>query len=88
MRGGTPELQAAVEADVHQIADGVSESMPSATKTRKLWLRHVSEDTLERYSAGCLSEPKLGEVEEHLLACPECCGRLISIQACPSTSLG
>jgi hypothetical protein len=37
---------------------------------------HVSEEDLERYSMNRLAERELAEVEEHLLVCGECRGRL------------
>jgi hypothetical protein len=40
---------------------------------------HPTEDTLEEYSFGRVAEPALAEVEEHLLVCPLCQGRLAEI---------
>jgi anti-sigma factor ChrR (cupin superfamily) len=37
---------------------------------------HVSDEWLAEYSEGRLEEPRLGQVEEHLLVCEECCKRL------------
>jgi hypothetical protein len=37
---------------------------------------HINEELLELYSMGRLGEPKLGEVEEHLLLCDQCQDRL------------
>ena len=37
---------------------------------------HISDERLGRYSEGRLEEPDLGEVEEHLLICEQCCTRL------------
>lgn len=37
---------------------------------------HSSADILERYSLGCLGEPDLGRLEEHLLVCEACQVRL------------
>jgi hypothetical protein len=37
---------------------------------------HVPDEWLEEYSHGKLQEPRLGQVEEHLLICEECCQRL------------
>jgi len=37
---------------------------------------HIPDDWLERYSRGTLEEPYLGEVEEHLLTCEQCCQQL------------
>jgi anti-sigma factor RsiW len=37
---------------------------------------HVPDEWLDEYSRGKLEEPRLGQVEEHLLICEECCQRL------------
>ena len=37
---------------------------------------HISDERLAQYSEGRLVEPQLGEVEEHLLICEQCCARL------------
>ena len=37
---------------------------------------HPSDEQLAQYSEGRLVEPQLGEVEEHLLICEQCCARL------------
>ncbi len=37
---------------------------------------HADNEALERYSMGMLPEPDLARLEEHLLVCPECQGRL------------
>ena len=37
---------------------------------------HISDEQLAQYSEGRLVEPQLGEVEEHLLICEQCCARL------------
>jgi hypothetical protein len=37
---------------------------------------HISDERLGRYSEWRLEEPGLGEVEEHLLICEQCCARL------------
>ena len=34
--------------------------------------QHLTEDTLESYSLGCLPESQLARVETHLLVCPPC----------------
>ena len=39
-------------------------------------LLHVSEDLLDQYAMGVLSQDELAGVEEHLLLCPECQARL------------
>lgn len=33
---------------------------------------HASEETLEQYATGCLSEEQLAPLEEHLLVCEDC----------------
>jgi hypothetical protein len=33
---------------------------------------HATDDQLDRYATGHLGEPELGELEEHLLLCPNC----------------
>jgi hypothetical protein len=38
---------------------------------------HINEDALERYAMGRLPEQSLAEVEEHLLACPDCQSQLM-----------
>jgi len=38
--------------------------------------QHVSDEWLEQYSRGALVEPQLGQLEEHLLTCEQCCERL------------
>lgn len=38
--------------------------------------QHPSDDDLELYALGRLTEPDLGRVEEHLLVCEECRVRL------------
>jgi len=37
---------------------------------------HVSDEWLNQYSRGALVEPQLGQLEEHLLTCQQCCERL------------
>ena len=37
---------------------------------------HITEDILEAYSLGQMSEAEVAPVEEHLLMCPECQDRL------------
>jgi hypothetical protein len=37
---------------------------------------HVPEEWLDQYSRGALQEPLLGQLEEHLLICEQCCERL------------
>jgi anti-sigma factor RsiW len=43
--------------------------------------KHVDRDSLERYSLGSLTEDTAAPVEEHLLICAECRGRLESMDA-------
>jgi anti-sigma factor RsiW len=43
-------------------------------------VEHISDDELERYAMGTLSESGCATVEEHLLACPQCQDRLESIE--------
>jgi anti-sigma factor RsiW len=38
--------------------------------------QHVTDECLEQYSRGTLEEPRLAEVEEHLLICEHCSERL------------
>ncbi|HKW96846.1 MAG TPA: hypothetical protein VJN43_03890 [Bryobacteraceae bacterium] len=38
--------------------------------------QHPENEVLEQYAAGSLDEPALGELEEHLLVCTQCQGRL------------
>lgn len=40
--------------------------------------QHVSDDDLEAYSLGRLTEPDVAQVEEHLLICAACCAALVS----------
>jgi anti-sigma factor RsiW len=44
-------------------------------------VRHPSEDDIENYSLDLLQEPALGEIEEHLLTCEECRGRVSASDA-------
>jgi len=37
---------------------------------------HVPDQHLAQYSEGLLEEPRLGEVEEHLLICEKCRAKL------------
>jgi hypothetical protein len=39
-------------------------------------VRHVSDDTLERYAMQTLPESESGPLEEHILICPDCQERL------------
>jgi hypothetical protein len=39
-------------------------------------VRHVSDDTLERYAMQTLPESESGPLEEHILICPDCRERL------------
>jgi anti-sigma factor RsiW len=39
-------------------------------------VEHIPDELLVQFSEGRLEEPDLGEVEEHLLICEECCARL------------
>jgi hypothetical protein len=41
---------------------------------------HVSDDTLELYALGRLTECDLEHVEQHLLRCPECVERLNGVE--------
>jgi hypothetical protein len=43
---------------------------------RNGWGNHIEDDVLELYALDRLSEPGLGSVEEHLLLCEYCRGRL------------
>jgi hypothetical protein len=38
---------------------------------------HISDDLLEGYSMGRLTEPEMAPLEEHLLICEACRGRLL-----------
>ena len=40
---------------------------------------HVPDDRLDQYSKGTLEEPLLGQLEEHLLICEQCCERLTKL---------
>jgi anti-sigma factor RsiW len=40
---------------------------------------HVPDDWLDQYSLGTLDEPRLAQVEEHLLICEKCCERLTQL---------
>jgi anti-sigma factor ChrR (cupin superfamily) len=42
----------------------------------RMIFEHISDERLARYSEGRLEEPDLGQVEEHLLICEQCCARL------------
>lgn len=42
---------------------------------------HTSEEVLEEYSRGTLPDAEAAVVEEHLLICPQCQGRLAEIDA-------
>jgi hypothetical protein len=37
---------------------------------------HIDDNLLSQYSTGVLEEPALGQIEEHLLVCEQCCARL------------
>jgi anti-sigma factor ChrR (cupin superfamily) len=37
---------------------------------------HASEDVLEQYAMGTMSEANSAPLEEHLLVCPACCERV------------
>ncbi len=41
-----------------------------------MMFEHISDERLAQYSEGRLEEPDLGQVEEHLLICEQCCTRL------------
>jgi hypothetical protein len=53
---------------------GVPLSTPRGPK--RLMTDHVPDQHLADYSEGLLLEPRLGEVEEHLLICERCRVRL------------
>jgi anti-sigma factor RsiW len=40
---------------------------------------HVSDEWLDKYSRGTLEATHLGQVEEHLLICEQCCERLTKL---------
>ena len=40
---------------------------------------HVSDEWLDKYSRGTLEAAHLGQVEEHLLICEQCCERLTKL---------
>lgn len=40
------------------------------------WTVHPDTETLEGYALGRLSDPESGQVEEHLMVCPDCCNAL------------
>ena len=40
---------------------------------------HIEENLLERYAMGLVPEQLLAELEEHLLACPDCQSRLMQL---------
>ena len=42
-------------------------------------IRHVDDESLEQYSSGTLPGEKVAEVEQHLLICGPCQGRLARI---------
>jgi anti-sigma factor RsiW len=44
-------------------------------------MRHLSDDSLELYSLGRLTEPERTQAEEHLLMCDECRKRLEATDA-------
>ena len=39
-------------------------------------VRHISEEVLEEYVMHTLARPQIGDVEEHILICPECQAKL------------
>jgi hypothetical protein len=41
-------------------------------------VKHVTDDSLERYAMQMVPESELGPLEEHLLTCPNCLDRLQS----------
>lgn len=43
-------------------------------------MEHVSEDDLERYAMRTLPESAVAPLEEHLLICAECRGRLVETE--------
>jgi hypothetical protein len=40
---------------------------------------HIPDDWLTHYCRDTLEEPKLGQLEEHLLVCKQCCDRLTKL---------
>jgi hypothetical protein len=50
--------------------------MEPARGLARMTSEHVPDDWLEEYSKGELLEPRLGQLEEHLLICELCCERL------------
>jgi hypothetical protein len=44
-----------------------------------LYIEHISDDLLARYSKGTLGDANMAEVEEHLLICEQCCDRLTKL---------
>jgi hypothetical protein len=44
-------------------------------------ISHQTDEQLERYALGCLSEPCVAEVEEHLLVCAACHERVDDLEA-------
>jgi len=47
-----------------------------AVKCTVVFWNHASEDALEQYAIGKMSEGEVAPVEEHLLVCPHCCERV------------
>jgi hypothetical protein len=46
------------------------------TAPDQLMSGHIEDNLLSQYSTGVLDEPILGQIEEHLLVCEQCCARL------------
>jgi len=51
-------------------------SMSTPRASMRIVTDHVPDERLAEYSKGLLEEPRLGEVEEHLLVCERCRVRL------------
>jgi hypothetical protein len=50
--------------------------MATARGLTRIMNDHLADEHLAQYSKGLLQEPRLGEVEEHLLICEKCRLRL------------
>ena len=50
--------------------------MSTSRGSTRIQSEHVPDNRLREYSKGLLQEPRLGEVEEHLLICERCRVRL------------
>jgi hypothetical protein len=58
------------------MSSGPDEPLERPRELARMISEHASDESLDQYSRGTLAESQVGQLEEHLLICEQCCERL------------